>query len=130
MTVVPDPSFSYRRPRTGNDQSPPRQPSGASQWRRSARGRPSGRRHVCVSFIGAAGIASWSPRLTGRGKREGHSCRCLASPQVQRLLDVIHLDGILPAAQRQVAPSLRAAPPDGLRASAQGRGTLWFRPPA
>ena len=55
-----------------------------------------------VTFIGAAGIGV----LVAAANRAREAGGCLSllapSPQVQQLLDVLHLDGILPAAQRPV----------------------------
>ena len=55
-----------------------------------------------VTFIGAAGIGVLVA-AANRAREAGGSLSLLApSPQVQRLLDVLHLNGILPAAQRPV----------------------------
>jgi anti-sigma B factor antagonist len=57
-----------------------------------------------VAFIGAAGIGVLVA-ATHRAREAGGSLSLLApSPQVRRLLDILHLDGILPAAQRPVGP--------------------------
>jgi anti-sigma B factor antagonist len=57
-----------------------------------------------VSFIGAAGIGVLVA-AANRAREAGGSLSLLApSPQVQRLLDVLHLDAILPAAQRPAGP--------------------------
>jgi anti-sigma B factor antagonist len=51
-----------------------------------------------VTFIGAAGIGVLVA-AANRAREAGGSLSLLApSPQVQRLLDILHLDGILPAA--------------------------------
>ena len=61
-----------------------------------------------VTFIGAAGIGV----LVGaanRAREAGGGLLLLApSPQVRRLLDVLHLDAILPAAQRSGGPFVAA----------------------
>ncbi len=57
-----------------------------------------------VSFIGAAGIGVLVA-AANRAREAGGSLSLLApSPQVRWLLDVFHLDAILPAAQRPVGP--------------------------
>jgi anti-sigma B factor antagonist len=57
-----------------------------------------------VSFIGAAGIGVLIA-AANRAREAGGSLSLQApSPQVRWLLDVLHLDGILPAAQRPVGP--------------------------
>jgi anti-sigma B factor antagonist len=57
-----------------------------------------------VAFIGAAGIGVLVA-AANRAREAGGSLSLLApSPQVRRLLDVLHLDGILPAARRPVDP--------------------------
>jgi anti-sigma B factor antagonist len=57
-----------------------------------------------VAFIGAAGIGVLVA-AANRAREAGGSLSLLApSPQVRRLLDVLHLDGILPAAQRPGGP--------------------------
>jgi anti-sigma B factor antagonist len=57
-----------------------------------------------VTFIGAAGIGVLVA-AANRAREAGGSLSLLApSPQVQRLLGVLHLDGILPAAQRPGGP--------------------------
>jgi anti-sigma B factor antagonist len=57
-----------------------------------------------VTFIGAAGIGVLVA-AANRAREAGGSLSLLApSPQVRWLLDVLHLDGILPAAQRPVGP--------------------------
>jgi anti-sigma B factor antagonist len=57
-----------------------------------------------VSFIGAAGIGVLVA-AANRAREAGGSLSLLApSPQVRWLLDVCHLGGILPAAQRPVGP--------------------------
>ena len=55
-----------------------------------------------VAFIGADGIGVLVA-AANRAREAGGSLSLLApSPQVQWLLDVLHLDGILPAAQHPV----------------------------
>jgi anti-sigma B factor antagonist len=55
-----------------------------------------------VTFIGAAGIGVLVA-AANRAREAGGSLSLLApSPQVRRLLDVLHLDAILPAAQHPV----------------------------
>lgn len=57
-----------------------------------------------VTFIGAAGIGVLVA-AANRAREAGGSLSLLEpSPQVQRLLDVLHLDRILPAAQRPGGP--------------------------
>ena len=57
-----------------------------------------------VTFIGAAGIGVLVA-AANRARQAGGSLSLLApSPQVRRLLDVLHLDAILPAAQRSGGP--------------------------
>jgi anti-sigma B factor antagonist len=57
-----------------------------------------------VTFIGAAGIGVLVA-AANRARVAGGSLSLLApSPQVRRLLDVLHLDAILPAAQRSGGP--------------------------
>jgi anti-anti-sigma factor len=57
-----------------------------------------------VTFIGAAGIGVLVG-VANRAREAGGGLSLLApSPQVRRLLDVLHLDGILPAAQRPAGP--------------------------
>ena len=57
-----------------------------------------------VTFIGAAGIGVLVA-AANRAREAGGSLSLLApSPQVRWLLDVCHLDGILPTAQRPVGP--------------------------
>jgi len=57
-----------------------------------------------VTFLGAAGIGVLVA-AANRAREAGGSLSLLApSPQVQRLVDVLHLDGILPAAQPPVGP--------------------------
>jgi anti-anti-sigma factor len=57
-----------------------------------------------VAFIGAAGIGVLVA-AANRAREAGGSLSLLApSPQVRWLLDVCHLDGILPTAQRPVSP--------------------------
>jgi anti-sigma B factor antagonist len=59
-----------------------------------------------VSFIGAAGIGVLVA-AANRAREAGGSLSLLApSPQVRWLLDVFHLDAILPAAQRPVGLSV------------------------
>jgi anti-sigma B factor antagonist len=65
-----------------------------------------------VTFIGAAGIGVLVA-AANRAREAGGGLSLLApSPPVRRLLDVLHLDGVLPQPSAQLAPSLRAAPPD------------------
>jgi anti-sigma B factor antagonist len=53
-----------------------------------------------VTFIGAAGLGVLVA-AANRARQAGGSLSLLApSPQMRRLLDVLHLDAILPAAQR------------------------------
>jgi anti-sigma B factor antagonist len=57
-----------------------------------------------VTFIGAAGIGVLVA-AANRTREAGGGLSLLApSPQVRRLLDVLHLDAILPAAQRSGGP--------------------------
>jgi anti-sigma B factor antagonist len=57
-----------------------------------------------VAFIDAGGIGVLVA-AANRAREAGGSLSLLApSRQVRRLLDVFHLDGILPAAQRPVGP--------------------------
>jgi anti-sigma B factor antagonist len=57
-----------------------------------------------VTFIGAAGIGVLVA-AANRAREAGGGLSLLApSPQVRRLLDVLHLDAILPAAQRSGGP--------------------------
>jgi anti-anti-sigma factor len=57
-----------------------------------------------VAFIGAAGIGVLVA-AANRAREAGGSLSLLApSPQVRWLLDLCHLDGILPTAQRPVGP--------------------------
>ena len=57
-----------------------------------------------VTFLGAAGIGVLVD-AANRAREAGGGLSLLApSRQVRRLLDVLHLDGILPAAQRPVGP--------------------------
>ena len=57
-----------------------------------------------VTFLGAAGIGVLVD-AANRAREAGGSLSLLApSPQVRWLLDVCHLDGILPTAQRPVGP--------------------------
>jgi anti-sigma B factor antagonist len=57
-----------------------------------------------VTFLGAAGIGVLVD-AANRAREAGGSLSLLApSPQVRWLLDVLHLDAILPAAQRPVGP--------------------------
>jgi anti-sigma B factor antagonist len=63
-----------------------------------------------VTFLGAAGIGVLVA-AANRAREAGGSLSLLApSPQVRRLLDVLHLDGILPAAQRPASPFLAGSP--------------------
>ena len=57
-----------------------------------------------VTFLGAAGIGVLVA-AANRAREAGGGLSLLApSRQVRRLVDVLHLDGILPAAQRPVGP--------------------------
>jgi anti-sigma B factor antagonist len=57
-----------------------------------------------VVFIGAAGIGVLVA-AANRAREAGGGLSLLApSPQVRWLLDVLHLDGILPAAERPAGP--------------------------
>ena len=57
-----------------------------------------------VTFLGAAGIGVLVA-AANRAREVGGSLSLLApSPQVRWLLGVLHLDGILPAAQRPTGP--------------------------
>jgi anti-sigma B factor antagonist len=57
-----------------------------------------------VTFLGAAGLGVLVAAAT-RARQAGGSLSLLTpSPPVQRLLDVLHLDAILPAAQRPGGP--------------------------
>ena len=57
-----------------------------------------------VTFIGAAGIGVLVA-AANRARQAGGSLSLLApSRQVRRLLDILHLDAILPAAQRSGGP--------------------------
>jgi anti-sigma B factor antagonist len=57
-----------------------------------------------VTFIGAAGIGVLVA-AANRAREAGGSVSLLApSRQVRRLLDIVHLDAILPAAQRPGGP--------------------------
>jgi anti-sigma B factor antagonist len=57
-----------------------------------------------VTFVGAAGIGVLVA-AANKAREAGGSLSLLApSPQVQRLLDVLHLDGNLRAAQRPADP--------------------------
>ena len=57
-----------------------------------------------VTFIGAAGIGVLVD-VANRAREAGGSLSLLApSPRVQWLLDVLHLDATLPAAQRSGGP--------------------------
>jgi anti-sigma B factor antagonist len=57
-----------------------------------------------VAFIGAAGI-DVLVAAANRAREAGGSLSLLApSPKVRWLLDVCHLDGVLPTAQRPVGP--------------------------
>jgi anti-sigma B factor antagonist len=57
-----------------------------------------------VTFLGAAGIGVLVA-AANRAREAGGGLSLLApSPQVRRLLDVLHLDAILPEAQRPTGP--------------------------
>jgi anti-sigma B factor antagonist len=57
-----------------------------------------------VTFIGAAGIGVLVA-AANRAREAGGSLSLLAPPpQLRRLLDVLHLDAVLPAAQRSRGP--------------------------
>jgi len=72
-----------------------------------------------VTFIGAAGIGVLVAAAK-RARQGGGSLSLLApSPQVLLLLDVFHLDAILPAAQHSLDPFV--APRKYLRDSARSR---------
>ena len=59
-----------------------------------------------VTFIDASGIGVLVA-AANRARQAGGGLSLLApSPQVRRLLDVFHLDAILPAAQRSGGPSV------------------------
>ena len=59
-----------------------------------------------VTFIGAAGIGVLVA-AANRARQAGGGLSLLApSPQVRRLLDVFHLDAILPIAERLGGPSV------------------------
>ncbi len=59
-----------------------------------------------VTFIGAAGIGVLVA-AANRAREAGGGLSLLApSPQVRRLLDVFHLDAILPIAERLGGPSV------------------------
>lgn len=55
-----------------------------------------------VTFIDAAGIDVLVAAANRAWEAAGSLSLLAPSPQVRRLLDVLHLDGILPAAQRPV----------------------------
>jgi anti-sigma B factor antagonist len=57
-----------------------------------------------VTFIGAAGIGVLVAAANQAWEAGGSLSLLAPSPQVRWLLDVLHLDGILPAAQRPVGP--------------------------
>src|SRR5437016_9880041 len=59
-----------------------------------------------VTFIGAAGIGVLVA-AANRARQAGGGLTLLApSPQVRRLLDVLHLDAVLPIAERLAGPSV------------------------
>jgi anti-sigma B factor antagonist len=59
-----------------------------------------------VTFIGAAGVGVLVA-AANRAREAGGGLSLLApSRQVRQLLEVLHLDGILPAAQHPVGPSV------------------------
>jgi anti-anti-sigma factor len=59
-----------------------------------------------VTFIDAAGIGVLVA-AANRAREAGGGLSLLApSPQVRRLLDVLHLDAVLPAAERLAGPSV------------------------
>jgi anti-sigma B factor antagonist len=57
-----------------------------------------------VTFIGAAGIGVLVAAANRAREAGGGLVLLTPSPQVRRLLDVFHLDAILPAAQRSRGP--------------------------
>ena len=57
-----------------------------------------------VTFIGAAGIGVLVAAANRAREAGGGLSLLAASRQVQRLLDIFHLDAILPAAQRSAGP--------------------------
>jgi anti-sigma B factor antagonist len=57
-----------------------------------------------VTFIGAAGIGVLVAAANRAREAGGGLSLLVPSRQVRRLLDVLHLDGILPAAQRSGGP--------------------------
>jgi anti-sigma B factor antagonist len=64
-----------------------------------------------VTFIGAAGIGVLVA-AANRAREAGGGLSLLApSRQVRRLLDVLHLDGILPTAQRSGGPFVVGSSP-------------------
>jgi anti-anti-sigma factor len=74
-----------------------------------------------VAFIDAAGIGVLID-AAHRARKAGGGLSLLApSWPVRRLLDLLPLDGILPTARAQVAPSLRAAPPNASRGYRKGQ---------
>jgi anti-anti-sigma factor len=83
-----------------------------------------------VTFIDASGIGVLVA-AANRARQAGGGLSLLApSPQVRRLLDVFHLDAILPTAERLGGPPLPAAPPAASPGpAAQRRRTLWFPGP-
>jgi anti-anti-sigma factor len=65
-----------------------------------------------VAFIDASGIGVLVA-AANRARQAGGGLTLLApSPQVRRLLDILHLDAILPIAERLAGPSVPAATPD------------------
>jgi ABC-type transporter Mla MlaB component len=97
-------TLSYRRPRRGDRHrhlpSHPALPHGSNQ-----RGNVQLAVDMSgVTFIDAAGIGVLVA-AANRAREAGGGLSLLApSPQVRRLLDVFHLDAILPAAQRSRGP--------------------------
>jgi anti-sigma B factor antagonist len=57
-----------------------------------------------VTFIGAAGIGVLVAAANRAREAEGGLSLLAPSRQVQRLLDIFHLDAILPAARRSAGP--------------------------
>jgi anti-sigma B factor antagonist len=79
-----------------------------------------------VTFIDAAGIGVLVA-AANRARETGGSVSLLApSPQVRRVLGVLHLDAILPAAQRPVRPFVAGSAARPLPGLPRGRGKLWF----
>jgi hypothetical protein len=80
-----------------------------------------------VTFIDAAGSTSWSPRLTGRGKREA-ACRCWRRPgRCGGPWASCAWTRSCRQPRAQVAPSLPAAPPDASGPARKDQGRRGFR---